>query len=318
MIGIFFSSPLSEWEASQPLGRSALAIPAPDQPFLVCLRRAIATWSRKWWLSLGLRFSSISGTPITPPNKCTGPSIHFPCGEFGFRISPTSKCFTISRMHIVHSLGAADRALLLNSVGRAANWIFQESQRPGQQTAMVATEALRESFSFPADDLRQGHLGFLLAYLAARGTRDSRFAAAEAAESQSISTSLDPGLERVQLEPLVTSWNEADRAGEERGKTRAARLIVPILRAEIERRLNLLEDCLGGIRRDRRRVNSGVAELESRVAQNTGTGTCESSVKSLPVANGASFHRLKPIGRRLRLRRAFSCTKSRPSNITRR
>lgn len=159
--------------------------------------------------------------------------------------------------------GDPARALILNKVGRAANWLFQEAHRPGQVTTMVATEALRESFTFPAQDVRQGHLGFLLAWLTTRGPREDRMRAAEAAEQVAIATSLDPALERDVLDGPVGQWNEARRASDTRAETRPTRTIGEALKLEVERRWHLTEQTIKLLRADRRRANSGVARLEA-------------------------------------------------------
>ena len=63
---------------------------------------------------------------------------------------------------------------ILNAFGRACGWLFREAHRPGQQAVVVATAALRDAFSFPSEQARQGHLGFLLAWLDAEGDRADR------------------------------------------------------------------------------------------------------------------------------------------------
>src|SRR3954469_3365871 len=90
----------------------------------------------------------------------------------------------------------------LRALSRAATWIFRESQRPGQTDVVDAAWALRTSYAYPADDLRQAHLGFLLAWLEA-GTREERLARAQLAERTSVATTLDPVLERDELEERV-------------------------------------------------------------------------------------------------------------------
>ena len=49
--------------------------------------------------------------------------------------------------------GDTDRAMLLNKLGRLMGWLFREAHRPGQITVMVATDGLREAYSFPAEDI---------------------------------------------------------------------------------------------------------------------------------------------------------------------
>src|SRR5262245_47905683 len=58
--------------------------------------------------------------------------------------------------------GSPERIELLNAAGRAAGWLFRESQRVGTQGCLAATDVLREAYEFPAENTRQGHLGFLL------------------------------------------------------------------------------------------------------------------------------------------------------------
>lgn len=99
----------------------------------------------------------------------------------------------------------------LRAAGRACGWLFREAHRPGQIRVFEATSRLQQSYVFPAEPPRQAHLGYLLAWLNPEGDRDSRMAAAGLAETLSVGTTLDPDLERDRLEPLVTSWNSADR-----------------------------------------------------------------------------------------------------------
>jgi len=159
--------------------------------------------------------------------------------------------------------GDPARALMLNKLGRATNWLFQEAHRPGQVTTMVATEVLRESFAFPAQDVRQGHLGYLLAWLRTDGAREERMRAAEAAEQVTIATSLDPALERDTLDRAVEQWNDARRAGDTRGEARPSRTIGSALKPEVAHRWRLTEQAIRLLRSDGRRVNSGAARLEA-------------------------------------------------------
>ncbi len=149
----------------------------------------------------------------------------------------------------------------LNGLGRLAGWLFREAKRPGQVTVMDACEALRRSYIFPAESVRQAHLGFLLAWLRTRGNREQRLSAAAAAEQLSISTSLDPVLEREQLEPLVSRWNELGGRDDRRLGAKEARQIESILSAEIERRHSLTCEAIDVLRMDLRPVNPGCETL---------------------------------------------------------
>lgn len=149
----------------------------------------------------------------------------------------------------------------LNALGRACGWLFREAQRPGQQSVVVATTALRQEFTFPAEDTRQGHLGYLLAWLEAEGDRATRLDAALAAERLTIATSLDPSLERTALEPLVESWALAHRSDDEEGMRRADHAVKELLAPELERRWRRTEEALRVFRGDARRLNRGVGRL---------------------------------------------------------
>ena len=126
---------------------------------------------------------------------------------------------------------------------------------------MVAANVLREAYAFPAQDERQGHLGFLLAWLEGDGDRDSRNAAAMAAERRSMSTSLDPALERKETEPLVDLWQEARSEENEAAMAEASLDLGERLTVEAEYRWKLTARALDVLRTDGRRTNSGVKIL---------------------------------------------------------
>ena len=157
--------------------------------------------------------------------------------------------------------GPAARRELLQAVARACGWLFREAQRSGQTVTMVATEALSEVYTFPADDLRQGHLGFLLAWLNTKGKGATRRAAADAAEQESMSTSLDPGFERMKLAPEVEAFNAARSDDDSPGMARAGRRIKKALTGELIRRWELTCQAIQVLERDRRRENLGILRL---------------------------------------------------------
>src|SRR5262249_17642568 len=100
--------------------------------------------------------------------------------------------------------GERDRVEVLRALGRAAGFLFRESCRPGQVITMDASRVLGAAFTFPAEDVRQAHLGFLLAWLLPRRSREQRMRAAAEAEQLSVATSLDPAVENS-LEHAVES-----------------------------------------------------------------------------------------------------------------
>lgn len=155
--------------------------------------------------------------------------------------------------------GARER---LNALGRLAGWLFREAMRPGQVTVMVATDALRSMYSFPAEDVRQAHLGFLLAWLETRGNREARLRAAADAEQHSVATSLDPAVERERLDDLVDEWNEARRKEDGTAAARLDKAVGSGLQPELLRRHTLVEKAIEVLRRDPRLKNPGVAQLQ--------------------------------------------------------
>jgi hypothetical protein len=161
--------------------------------------------------------------------------------------------------------GDETRVPLLNALGRLGGWAFREAQRAGQTTVIDATAALREAFEFPSDDLRQQHLGLLIALLETEGDRDARETAAEEAEELSISINLDPMVERDTLQPLVERYGDARREGTR--DTRSADAIAAALTAEVEHRLDLLKRAIGILRADARPPNEGANDLVAESAR---------------------------------------------------
>jgi hypothetical protein len=155
--------------------------------------------------------------------------------------------------------GSATRVELLQSLSRACGWLFREAQRPGQMVTMVATAVLSEAYTYPSDDIRQGQLGFLLAWLNAKGGRRVRMAAAEEVERQSISTNLDPPFERDELEPDVEAFNEARKDDDRPRLERSERRIRKMLTDELLRRWRLTEDAVRAIQSDKD-ARTGAAE----------------------------------------------------------
>jgi len=158
-------------------------------------------------------------------------------------------------------VGERSRAKTLNKLGRIAGWLFREATRPGQQTVIVASEALQSAYTFPAEDVRQAHLGFLLAWVATKGGRDARLRAAEEAERAAVATSLDPPVERDELQPAVDGWNKARQNNDAKGLARHAASIDSKLRPELLRRFELTERAIQVLRGDTRRVNRGIDSL---------------------------------------------------------
>ncbi|MEY3806531.1 MAG: hypothetical protein RIR69_1343 [Actinomycetota bacterium] len=174
-----------------------------------------------------------------------------------------------THIEMLHYLAAAyartrwerDDVDTLRALGNLANCLFIESQRPGQQSVMSATDALRRSFVFPTAPVRQGHLGHLLAWLTGGNTRNSRLEAARDAEATSVATVVQPDIERMTLQPHVSRWNTAiaeDNSGEAQ-KERAE--IHRVLEKELLVRWNLTKEALSVLEKDSRLPNMGLASL---------------------------------------------------------
>lgn len=132
----------------------------------------------------------------------------------------------------------ADAALLprLNRVGRRCSQLFDATQNPNSALCVDATVRLKEMFAFPCEPVRENHLGFLVAWLAPGACATQ----AKAAESLSVSSSLDPEIDRS-LVADVEGWNEASS---ETIRQRHADRIHKVLEGELRRRLDLLQTAL--------------------------------------------------------------------------
>jgi len=172
-----------------------------------------------------------------------------------------------SHLDMLHHMAYAyvrwnkDQQEILRALGRACGWLFREAQRPGQQHVVVATRALTESFTFPAQTVRQQHLGYLLAWLDPEGDRDSRMQAGADAERLSVSTSLDPVLERDKTERLVARWGRVRHRGEEDLTARTAAKLHRVLEPELRRRFALTEEAVARLRQDDRPPIKGIEKL---------------------------------------------------------
>ena len=173
-----------------------------------------------------------------------------------------------THLEMLHFLAAAyartkwnhPEVVVLNALGNLCNALFIEAQRPGQQMVITAVDALRSAYVFPTASIRQAHLGHLLGWLRGGRSRDERWSSAHDAERESVSTVLDPELERRELAPLVAEW------GSERSD-QVAQSIRIALEPELLRRWNLTAAAIAELRRDRRGTNAGLAELVANSAK---------------------------------------------------
>ena len=156
----------------------------------------------------------------------------------------------------------------LKALGNLANCLYIEQQRPGQQTVFTAANALRETYVFPASSVRQAHLGYLLGWLQGGRTRETRLAAARAAENISVATVLDPEFERKKIQPLIEEWGQANQDDNEKGRAGAEASVRRLLSPELLRRWELTRDSIAHLRSDKRQPNPGLLELVSLSREN--------------------------------------------------
>ncbi|MDO9021264.1 MAG: hypothetical protein Q8S73_22875 [Deltaproteobacteria bacterium] len=141
----------------------------------------------------------------------------------------------------------------LQALGRVCGWLFRESTRPGQVRVFDATARLRRAYTFPAEPVRQAHLGYLLAWLEADRTRDERLAEARAREDLPVSVTMSPEYERATLEPLVTRYNAAK--DDPPAQALLAREIHDALVPELRRRWELTVQAMAALDADPRASN---------------------------------------------------------------
>jgi hypothetical protein len=153
----------------------------------------------------------------------------------------------------------ADAQGILNALGRTASWLFRGGGRAGSQQVVVATQALRGAFTFPAEDARQGHLGYLLAWLGESDEGEGKRKALATSERLSISSTLDPSAERTALEPIVEAWRAA--RGDDLKRSALAHQIEKALEPELERRFALTASAWRILRDDPRRENRYLEKL---------------------------------------------------------
>lgn len=149
----------------------------------------------------------------------------------------------------------------LRSLGNLCNALFMEHHRPGQQTVISATAALRTCYVFPTAPVRQGHLGHLLGWLSPGRGRNARLETALAAERQSMATVIDPDEERSILEPLVTQWGDARRRSDAKGLGTNERSIAAHLERHLRARWEATAAAAGQIDGDEREYNDGLLPL---------------------------------------------------------
>jgi hypothetical protein len=153
--------------------------------------------------------------------------------------------------------GDADRVAALRRLGRTAGFLQREAARPGQMRVLDATAVLRALWAVPAEDARQAHLGFSLAWHEP-GDGAERRAAARRAEARSVGVTMDPHVENQKLAPLLDEWNAAEDFAR---RERLASAIGEILAPELRRRFLLTERAIRLVDADPRPENPELEPL---------------------------------------------------------
>lgn len=280
---------LRAWETGAPLRRYQTlhhAVVEPDDALVVAFVR-MAGESRPWGIAWGRPDGE--ATVMSVPDGRVRDDVARICADFGadllahlrvhnWTYDPLPKDAEVGDLRQVwvpngqhvamfHQLayayaqtkfGGAD-VETLNSLGRLAGWLFRESTRRGHQHMIDASQSLRDAYVFPAQDARQAHLGYLLAWLSTSGDRDARSAAAELAERQPVSPTMDPRLERDSLQKPIERRRELLEEGSDAQAEDES--IEATLRGELERRWSLCAAAYEAQRHSELPVNPGVAAL---------------------------------------------------------
>lgn len=283
---------LRAWEAGEPLPRYQtrhVAIASPADALVVAFVR-MAGESRPW----GIAWGHPGSEPriVAVPDGRVRDDVAVICADFGeellahFRVHNWSydpiaqqgtpadlrQLWVPNGQHVamLHHLNytysqtkyGGSNVTILNALGRLTGWLFRDSSRRGSQHLVDASSAIRKSFVFPAEDARQAHLGYLLGWLSPddpQASRDHRLANSSTAEQSPVSPTMDPTLERDELDPLLDLRIRLRREG---GSTNAVDAsIEAIISREVRRRWALCEQAYTLLTNDTRPANPGVDEL---------------------------------------------------------
>ena len=130
----------------------------------------------------------------------------------------------------------------LRALGRKMHWFDRVFEQADSGALLDMPAALCALYATGQDDHADTHLGAVLEWLKpADGRIYDRILEVE---TQPVSTSTDPRVDNEQLVPRVDLLAEAQRQGDTRTVTRLRDEISAILRPEVERRYQLIQDAL--------------------------------------------------------------------------
>ena len=274
---------------SRPVPRySTLHVRLVDNPFMVAFVR-MAGESRPWGIVYG-RLNDSAPRIVTAGDGRNREAVAEICEEFGvamlqyFRaegctFNPITKenldtkelpqIWVPGERHVemFHHLEYAywrvrkgdDRSQPLTVFARLSGWIFRESGRTGQQQIIDASRALREAYAFPSDALSIGNLTTAVAWFKEGGVLPEKRIRVRTAGEQRVSPTLDPGLDKDVLAPLVEQRAELLKA--EKSLTLVEEKIHKTLVPELMARWNSMVDAYHILAIDTRAENNGVERL---------------------------------------------------------
>jgi len=274
---------------SQPVPRySTLHVRIVENPFMVAFVR-MAGESRPWGIAYG-RLKDSAPRVITAGDGRNREAVAQICEEFGvamlqyFRaeghtFNPITKenldtkelpqIWVPGDRHVemFHHLEYAywrvrkgdDRTQPLTVFARLSGWLFRESGRIGQQQIIDASRALRDAYVFPADTLSLGNLTNAVAWFKKDGSLPNKRISVRASGEQRVSPTLDPGLDKDVLAPLIEQRAELLKAG--RTPTLVEQKIHEALSPELMARWGSMVDAYHILASDNRAENNGVEKL---------------------------------------------------------
>ena len=274
---------------SQPVPKySTLHVRLVDNPFMVAFVR-MAGESRPWGIVYG-RLNDAAPRIVTAGDGRNREAVAEICEEFGvamlqyfraegYTFNPITKdnldtdelpqIWVPGERHVemFHHLEYSywrvrkgdDRTQPLTAFARLSGWLFRESGRMGQQQIIDASRALREAYAFPADPLSLGNLTTAVAWFKRDGLLPEKRIRVRAAGEQRVSPTLDPGLDKDVLAPLVEQRAESLKT--EKPLTLVEQKIHEALAPELLARWNSMMDAYHILSNDNRLENSGVEKL---------------------------------------------------------
>lgn len=114
--------------------------------------------------------------------------------------------------------------------GAHLSWLAEHSNLPGQSVFVAATEVLADHFATGQSDLEDANLASLLAWI--EGLPEDALTALESVEDTAYGPTPNPKWE-AELEPLIRSFGDALRAGDNEEEQRALEAVAKAVRPKL-------------------------------------------------------------------------------------